>query len=135
MPLPLPDFFAPFARAVALLALAFPLAAQREPGAAGVLGDAGDGVGRRAAGRRRDHGAKGRGVDGALLAGGIRREEPEKVDAFKDPYTKGDADRQKALGYVATGQFLWLGEVPTTQVQQILGDDVAVFIETERFAG
>ncbi|MEZ5963597.1 MAG: hypothetical protein R3F56_07100 [Planctomycetota bacterium] len=64
---------------------------------------------------------------------GQREPKPEKVDAFQDPYTKGDAEQLKALGYVAIGQFLWLGDVTTAQVQQILGDDIAIFIETEHF--
>jgi len=58
---------------------------------------------------------------------------PSKVDAFADPYTKNDPDKLAALGYVATGQFLWLGDVSTVQVQQVLGEDTAVFIETAHF--
>lgn len=62
-----------------------------------------------------------------------REPKPEKVDAYADPFTKGDEEKLKALGYVGIGQFLWLGEVSTVQVQQILGDDIAIFIETEHF--
>jgi hypothetical protein len=72
----------------------------------------------------------------ALLAAPLaaqREPKPEKVDAFADPYTEGDPARLQALGYAALGRFLWLGDVPTTQVQQILGDDVAIFIETAHF--
>lgn len=58
---------------------------------------------------------------------------PEKVDALQDPFTHNDPAQLAALGYVATGRFLWLGDVSTAQVQEILGDDVAIFIETAHF--
>ncbi len=57
----------------------------------------------------------------------------EKIDASTDPFTKDDPDKLKKLGYERVGQFLWLGEVSTAQVQQILGDDTAIFIETAHF--
>ena len=70
-------------------------------------------------------------LSAALLA--QKPGKPEPVDAFTDPFTKNDAAELKALGYERIGQFLWLGETGTAQVQQILGDDTAIFIETAHF--
>jgi hypothetical protein len=71
-----------------------------------------------------------------LLSTGLAAQKPpkvEKVDAAKDPFTKNDPELLKKLGYVKLGQFVWLGETTTVQVQEILGDDTAIFIETAHF--
>ena len=57
----------------------------------------------------------------------------EKVDAFKDPYTKNDPGHLASLGYVNVGQFVWVGDITTPKLQEILGSDTAIFIETEHF--
>jgi hypothetical protein len=69
----------------------------------------------------------------SLLLAGVAAQKPgkpEKVDAFADPFTRNDPAKIKALGYARIGQFLWLGEASTAQVQEVLGDDIAIFIET-----
>lgn len=58
---------------------------------------------------------------------------PEKVDAFKDPYTKNDPEHLASLGYVSVGQFVWVAQITTPQLQEILGEDTAIFIETAHF--
>lgn len=71
-----------------------------------------------------------------LFSSGLPAQKPpkvEKVDASLDPFTKNDPELLKKLGYERIGQFIWLGETTTVQVQQILGDDTAIFIETAHF--
>jgi hypothetical protein len=74
---------------------------------------------------------------GVLVAAGpVLGQKPPKRppgDPGEDPFTRNDPEKLKRLGYVRLGQFLWLGDVTTTQVQEVLGDDIAIFIETEHF--
>ena len=59
----------------------------------------------------------------------------EKVDAFKDPYSKNEPEHLAKLGYVNVGQFVWVGDITTPKLQEILGSDTAIFIETSIHEG
>jgi hypothetical protein len=71
-------------------------------------------------------------VSCALLAA----QKPPKPDAFDpsvDPFTRNDPATLRKLGYAAVGSFLWVGDATTADVQQVLGEDAAIFIETDHF--
>lgn len=62
-------------------------------------------------------------------------DEKEGMEVFEeeDPYTKGDAELVKALGYVKLGHGKWHGGDDTKALQQNMGGIEMLFVETEHF--
>lgn len=62
-------------------------------------------------------------------------DEKEGMEVFEaeDPYTKGDAELVKALGYVRLGHGAWHGGDDTQALQQSMGGIEMLFVETQHF--
>lgn len=62
-------------------------------------------------------------------------DEREGMEEFEadDPYTAGDPDRVRALGYVRLGHGAWHGDHDTRLLQQTMGGIDMLFVETAHF--
>lgn len=67
----------------------------------------------------------------ALGSPAIAQSKQDKLP--EDPYLKGDAAGMQAAGYTAFGSFPWAGEIMTGSIDEVIGDERIIWLETEHF--
>jgi hypothetical protein len=69
----------------------------------------------------------------ALICSGPVLGQSKKDELPEDPYLKGEEAAMKAAGYTAFGSFPWAGEVMTGSIDQVIGEERMIWLETEHF--